>query len=675
MPDLDLHASLPEPTQEQWHTRREPLRSARTARHQDPDRLACSGCLTRSSIGDGQRLHDGRSGQQRPIGWKGARGFGKGEVGAFCDAFQEPVGETRLHVRLDEGGRQAQGSRGEQDAARRVTTGTDDQACAPVPKHSSRAREARSHARDRRNPAGQPGAHERRGRHKFQLVAGRRHQLRCGTAACGKEQDVHVAEHLPVGLGDGQRRVHMAGGVANDHREASSHQVNGVVAYHADAVPPPTRNPVLRCLSEPGARVRMRTAVVVLGDLGRSPRMCYHAQALSAHGVDVDLVGYLESDLPEALRQDPRIAVHAVRDAPHESGAAVSRARYLAAAALRGVRLLVRLTSLLAWRLDRPDVIFVQNPPGVPALLVAWVASRLRRARFAIDWHNLTHSMLALRFGPSHWLVRLVKRHERWMGRRADASMFVSSAMQTALASEWGLRGIVFRDRPAASFEPISAEERERVRRNLCTRLNLKVAAAGYALAVSPTSWTSDEDFDLLVDAVVRCDARIGGQEMPASSFPELVILVTGRGPLRESFERRFATLELARIQIRTVWLEPGEYPRVLAAADLGISLHRSASGIDLPMKIADMFGAGIPVCALEYGPCLSELVRHGDNGLLFSTADELADQLLELFTGFPAGTETLLKLTAGARARRGESWQAAWESEVWPLWQSLSGR
>ena len=43
----------------------------------------------------------------------------------------------------------------------------------------------------------------------------------------------------------------------------------------------------------------MRAAVVALGDLGRSARMRYHAQALSAHGVDVDLVGFEDTPLPD----------------------------------------------------------------------------------------------------------------------------------------------------------------------------------------------------------------------------------------------------------------------------------------------------------------------------------------------------------------------------------------
>jgi beta-1,4-mannosyltransferase len=254
------------------------------------------------------------------------------------------------------------------------------------------------------------------------------------------------------------------------------------------------------------------------------------------------------------------------------------------------------------------------------------------------------------------------------MGRRAAANLFVSAAMQRELVDRWGLRGIVFRDRPAPRFQPIPAPERVRVRRDLCGRLGIDADdESSLAIAVSPTSWTADEDFDLLLDAVVGYEAGLATTRSVGPVPVRLAILMTGRGPLRERFEQRLRTLRLSSVLVRTLWLESGEYPTVLAASDLGISLHRSASGLDLPMKVADMFGAGIPVCALNYGPCLSELVRQGENGLLCSTADELAGQLCEL-VGEAGGGETLARLAAGVPADSRLDWQAAWVGEVWPV-------
>lgn len=409
----------------------------------------------------------------------------------------------------------------------------------------------------------------------------------------------------------------------------------------------------------------MNVAVVVLGDIARSPRTLYHARAFAAHGADVDLLGYVESALPAAVTAEPRITVHGIRDV---AAATRSRSWSLTAALWRGLTTSARLAWLLCWRIPRPEVILVQNPPGVPVLFVAWAASRLRSARFAIDWHNLTHSMLAVRLGESHWLVRLVAWHEQALGRRADLHLFVSTAMQRSLAARWGLAGTVFRDRPADAFTAVSDADRSRIRRDIGQRLGLPDSECPPAMAVSPTSWTADEDFDLLLDGLERCDALIREWEASANEFPNLLILLTGKGPLRAHYEQRIATRPPTRIHVRTLWLESDEYPQVLAAADLGLCLHRSSSGLDLPMKIADMFGAGIPVCALDYGPCLAEIVHDGRNGILFTSAEGLARQLFELFNDASGTGSALRSLRDGVALSDDERWPVAWQGEVWPL-------
>ena len=151
-------------------------------------------------------------------------------------------------------------------------------------------------------------------------------------------------------------------------------------------------------------------------------------------------------------------------------------------------------------------------------------------------------------------------------------------------------------------------------------------------------------------------------------SFPPLLILITGRGPLRGHYEAQIARLVLRRIHLRTLWLTAEDYPLLLGAADIGLCLHRSSSGLDLPMKLADMFGSGLPVCALDYGPCLAEQVQHGINGLLFSTSAQLAEQLYTLFQGFPDDIPLLHQLRQNVNALQGQRWADAWREVAQPL-------
>lgn len=182
-------------------------------------------------------------------------------------------------------------------------------------------------------------------------------------------------------------------------------------------------------------------------------------------------------------------------------------------------------------------------------------------------------------------------------------------------------------------------------------------------LIISSTSWTEDEDFGILLEALTYLDRKMK-REDSFNKFPDIICVVTGKGPMKEFYESKMKNLVFKKIKIRTTWLETSDYPALLGSADLGVCLHTSTSGLDLPMKVVDMFGSGLPVCAINYN-CLHELVVHEKNGLIFKNATELGEQLNRLAQ---RNNALLSKLQAGVKETFSENWQEEWDKRVAPI-------
>ncbi|CAD7950131.1 unnamed protein product [Amoebophrya sp. A120] len=195
---------------------------------------------------------------------------------------------------------------------------------------------------------------------------------------------------------------------------------------------------------------------------------------------------------------------------------------------------------------------------------------------------------------------------------------------------------------------------------------------------VSSTSWTVDEDFTDLFHSLPEIAKRMKPKK-------KLVVFITGQGELRGFWQKHWQEkreMEIGkddatgvvvklkdRIRVLFLFLPWADYPQLLQACDYGLCMHQSSSGLDLPMKVVDMFGfAELPVVAKNF-QALPELVVDHVNGFTFTTSDELRDHLVYLTNNH--ADEQFAKL-GRMRVAIHESfhspettWPAVWKREV----------
>ncbi|XP_023124033.2 chitobiosyldiphosphodolichol beta-mannosyltransferase [Amphiprion ocellaris] len=428
-----------------------------------------------------------------------------------------------------------------------------------------------------------------------------------------------------------------------------------------------------------------RVCVLVLGDIGRSPRMQYHALSLSKHGYQVTFVGFLDSKPHQDVLNEEKIQIVPIAEVKGVR-AGPKILTYVSKVFLQSLQLLFVLLTM-----ELQSQILMQNPPGLPGIAVAWFVCVLRGSRLVIDWHNYGFTIMALSLGPAHPVVRLAKWYEHFFGPLATNSLCVTNAMKDDLQKNWGVRATTLYDRPPSIFretplklqhelftrlvdvypqfqDPGSEEEDVEVER---TVFSVRDPADGTvtlrtnrpALLISSTSWTEDEDFSILLKALEDYEVFVKG----GASLPSLICVITGKGPQKEHYKKIIDSLRLEHVKICTPWLEAEDYPVLLGSADLGVCLHKSSSGLDLPMKVVDMFGCCLPVCAISFH-CLHELVKHEENGLIFKDSAELSQQLKCLLSEFPSSDGKLGTFRKNLRTSRGQRWDDNWDQNVLPL-------
>lgn len=391
---------------------------------------------------------------------------------------------------------------------------------------------------------------------------------------------------------------------------------------------------------------RKSIAIFVLGDLGHSPRMSYHALSFSKLNYYVTLCGYLQSLPSEDVLDDVNIDIKQIP-------VVVNHGEFFLLFAFRKVCSQVMHLFSILFQLRGVDYILIQNPPSLPILLVAIVFVKLfsRNTRIIIDWHNLNYSILNLKYNnENHPLVRFLRSYEKYLSRFAAYNLTVTKRMKKYLIDEFGLdskRILILHDRPPTAFQPL--ENRKEV---LDTNYIFEGIGEKHKILVSSTSFTPDEDFNILLGALKAYDSN--------SSNQPLLLIVTGKGPMKQAFLDRVEELHfLKKVIIKTAWLSIEEYPVILATADLGISLHTSSSGIDLPMKIVDFFGCGVPVISLDFA-AIGELVKQNHNGIIVKGDDpagEICKQLERLFTD----EEKLAIIKRGALEESNLRWDENW--------------
>lgn len=383
----------------------------------------------------------------------------------------------------------------------------------------------------------------------------------------------------------------------------------------------------------------MSIGVLVVGDIGRSPRMQNHAVELSRNfsKKEIYMIGYDETPCSIEFIERENINVLNL------SHGGVDKLRkylptlvgFLIFALCKVVFQTISLFFVLI-KIPRLEAIIVQSPPAIPALIVVWIACKIKKSKMIVDIHNYGYSILSLSVS-NKILVKVAASIERFFVRRADITFTVSKAMSKDVFNSWGLKHApkVLFDVPPTRFQPpthstihevllrlldaddLLEDQKQSIVKNLSVKMNKNIPSdlnktfktlpalpdkvsrdtIGFqplpswssnqisiltnkngflpraqnmtiaealksnqapVFAISCTSWTPDEDFNILLNALVRYDRQA---RKTLSTLPPLLMVITGKGAMRDIFFQNAASMNMTHVALVSLFVPADLYP------------------------------------------------------------------------------------------------------------------
>ena len=179
-------------------------------------------------------------------------------------------------------------------------------------------------------------------------------------------------------------------------------------------------------------------AVFVVGDLNRSPRMLNHCIALTEaydNINEVSLIGFNGGDIRNDIASNPKIKQYYIPMAINNLLRKLPRFLFFLSAF---IKIIIQTLSIfyILFKVPKPKFLILQNPPGIPSILICWIFCRIRGTKFIIDWHNYGYTILQVN-KRNKLIVKLAYYYEKFLSTKSDMNFCVSQAEKRDLKKQF----------------------------------------------------------------------------------------------------------------------------------------------------------------------------------------------------------------------------------------------